>query len=175
MFSRAGRAALLKRTAFTEAFFDSNATADAALIVASVAAAGYGLGYLTGLVQTGSLPSVSVFGLLQAVIAGVVSWLILGFATWFAANKLFGATGRPQTLLGLQGLAVLPLLLEFVTAIGAVVGLVWYLVVLVVATREGTDLDTRSSVAAVLIGFAVAAIIRLLMGLPFAAFNALFS
>ena len=77
-------------------------------------------------------------------------------------------------MIALQGLAVLPLLLELFGAIGGAIGLVWYLVVLVVATREAAGIDTRNSAVSVLIGFAIAAIFRLLLGIPFAVFSALF-
>ncbi len=170
MFSRAGRAALLDRKPFTEAFFDSDAAADAAILVSSVAAATY-VGIL---LLPGGIGAFSVTGLLQVVIAGVVSWLILGFATWFAATRLFGGSGRPQTMLGLHGLAVLPLLLEMTGSLGGTIGLVWYLVVLVVATREAVDLQTRDAAVSVLIGFALAVIFRALLGVPFAVFSAIF-
>ncbi len=170
MFSRAGRAAILDRKPFTEAFFDSDSAADAAILVSSVAAATYaGI-----LLLPGGIGAFSVIGLLQVVIAGVVSWLILGFATWFAATRLFGGSGRPQTMLGLHGLAVLPLLLEMTGSLGGTIGLIWYLVVLVVATREAVDLQTRDAAVSVLIGFAMAVIFRALLGVPFAVFSAIF-
>jgi hypothetical protein len=77
-------------------------------------------------------------------------------------------------MIALQGLAVLPLLLEIFGAIAGGIGLVWYLVILVVATREAADLQIRDAVVSVLIGFAAVMIFRALLGVPFAAFNALF-
>jgi hypothetical protein len=170
MFSRAGRASLLDRKPFTEAFFDGDSPADAAILVSIVAA----VTYVGTLLRVGLLEAFSVTDLFQVVIAGVVSWLVLGFATWFVANRLFGASSRPQTMIGIQGLAVLPLLLQiFGTAIGGL-GLVWYLVILVIATREATDLKLRDAAVSVLIGFALAAVFRALLGVPFAVFSALF-
>jgi hypothetical protein len=170
MFSRAGRASLLDRKPFTEAFFDGDAPADAAILVSLVAAAVY----VGTLARVGALGAFSISDLFRVVIAGVVSWLVLGFATWFVANRLFDASSRPQTMIGIQGLAVLPLLLEiFGSAIGGL-GLVWYLAILVVATREATDLKLRDAGVSVLIGFAVAALFRALLSVPFAALGALF-
>lgn len=176
MFSRAGRAALLDRKPFTEAFFDDDAAADAAILVAVVAAATY----LGQLLVFGSFGAFSIGLLLQVVIAGVVSWLILGFATWFSATRLFGGSGRAPTVLGLHGLAVLPLLLDIAapTSFGRIAGsiaLLWYLAVLVIATREALELDTRNAAVSVLIGMALAALLRALMGVPFALFGSLFS
>jgi hypothetical protein len=77
-------------------------------------------------------------------------------------------------MIALQGLAVLPLVLELFGQIGSAIGLVWHLVVLVVATREAAAIDTRNAAVSVLIGFAIAAIFRTLLGVPFAIFSALF-
>lgn len=168
MFSRATRALTLDRKPFTEAFFDGDSAADAAILVSLVAAASY-----VGRVLQGP-GSLSLPGLLQEIIGGVVSWLILGFATWFVATRLFKSGGRPQTMIALQGLAVLPLLLEMFGQIAGSIGLLWYLVVLVVGTREAGDLTTRNAAVSVLIGFAVAALFRAILGVPFAIFSGLF-
>ncbi len=170
MFSRAGRAALLDRKPFTEAFFDDDAAADAAILVTTVA----GAIYVGELAVGGQLGGFSLTTLLGVVIAEVVSWLILAFATWFTATRLFGGSGRPQTMMGLHGLAVLPRLLDLGSRLLATVGLMWYLVILVTATREGADLNIRNAAVSVLIGFAIAVIFRALLGVPFAVFSALF-
>jgi hypothetical protein len=170
MFSRAGRAVILDRKPFTEAYFDGDSAADAAILVALVAV----VTYLGTLLLNGAIDAFSLPGLFEFIIAGVVSWLILGFASWFAATRLFQSTARPQTMIALQGLAVLPLLLELSGPIGGAIGLVWYLVVLVVGTREAAAIDTRNAAVSVLIGFAIAAIFRTLLGVPFAIFSAVF-
>lgn len=178
MLTRAGRATILDRNAFTEAFFDDDGPADAAIIVAGVGAVSYiGLVLLYGL-------SFDLANLFSAVLAGVIGWLILAFATWFTATRLFQASSRPQTMMALQGLAALPLLLEifadprpdasFFASIAGGLALVWYLVVLVIATQQATDLNTRNSAVSVLIGFAAAAFLRALIGVPFALLGGLF-
>jgi hypothetical protein len=48
---------------------------------------------------------------------------------------------------------------------------IWYLAILVVATKEGTDLDYKFSAVSVLIGFAAAFLVRALLGVPFAVFS----
>jgi hypothetical protein len=169
MLTRAGRAATLNRRAFTESFFDHDAAADGAILVALVGA----LTYLGRLAWIGALGAFSLRNLFQVVIAAIVSWLILAFATWFSATRLFGATGRPQTMIAMHGLAPLPLLLEIGGGPFAAVGLIWYLVVLVVATEEGSDLDLRKAAVSVLIGFALAALLRALINVPFAVFSGL--
>ncbi len=172
MFSRAFRAALFDKKAFTEAFFDDDAAADGAIVVASVGAVIYLGSWLLGLV------GLSVQGLLGALVTAVVSWLILAFATWFVASRLFNGGGKPQTMLAMHGLSALPLTLDlFGGTFGGLVaglGLVWYLAVVVIATREASDVSTRNAAVSVLIGFAVAALFRALIGVPFALFGALF-
>ena len=170
MLTRAARASILDRKAYTEAFFDGDAAADAAIIVASVG----GLTYVGLLVRLGALDRFNVGTLFQSLIAGVISWLILAFATWFVASRLFNASGRPQTMMALQGLAALPLLLEIFGRWAGAIALVWYLVALVVATQEATDLKTRDAAVSVLIGFAIAALFRALIGVPFALLGGLF-
>jgi len=167
MFTRAGRAAIFDQKVYTEAFFDDDAMADSAIIVALVGAATY-LGFLVrAFFIAGAFPGFNLTGLIEVVLYSVVAWLILGFATWFAATRLFNGTGRPQTLLALQGLAVLPLLLEIVGSPISWIGLIWYVVILVVATKQASDLPYKEAGVSVLIGFAAAFIVRLLLGAPF--------
>lgn len=170
MFTRAGRAAIFDRRVFNEAFFDDDAAADGAIVVASVGA----LTYFGRLAWLGRLDVISVGGILESLIAAVVSWLILALATWFVASRLFQGGGRPQTMMALHGLAALPLILEVFGDLIAGLGLLWYLAALVMATREATDLNLRDAGVSVLIGFAVAAIFRALLGVPFAVFSAIF-
>lgn len=170
MFTRAGRAAIFDRKVYTETFFDDDAMADGAIVVAVVGA----LTYLVALLWIGALGGFDLTALFQVLIASVASWLILGFATWFAATRLFQASGRPQTLLAMHGLAPLPLLLEAFGTPFSWVGLAWYLAIVVMATKEGTDLPYKYAAVAAVIGFAAAAVIRALLRVPFALFSGAF-
>lgn len=170
MFTRAGRAAIFDRKVYTETFFDDDAMADGAIVVAVVGA----LTYLVALLWIGALGAFDLTALFQVLIASVASWLILGFATWFAATRLFQASGRPQTLLAMHGLAPLPLLLEAFGTPFSWVGLAWYLAIVVMATKEGTDLPYKYAAVAAVIGFAAAAVIRALLRVPFALFSGAF-
>jgi hypothetical protein len=158
---------MFDRKTFTEAFFDDDAMADGAIVVALVG----GLTYLGLLLWHGDLGSFDLTVLFQFLIAAVASWLILGFATWFAATRLFKSGGRPQTLIAMHGLAPLPLLLEILGSPIAWIGLVWYLAILVMATKEGTDLDYKFAAVSVLIGFVAAALIRAVLRVPFTLFG----
>ena len=167
MFTRAGRATIFDRRAYTEAFFDNDAAADGAILYAIV-----GAGTLIGnLVKSGALRAFSIRGLLEVVLAFLIAWLLLAFATWFVATRLFGGHGRPQTMIAMHGLAPLPLLLEVGGAVLGGIGLVWYLGILTMATGEASSLDLRKSVVSVLVGFALAALVRALFRVPFAVFG----
>jgi len=170
MFTRAGRAALFDRKAFTEAFFDDDAMADGAIVVAVVGA----VTYLVLLIRLGGLDGFDLAALFQFVIAGVASWLILGFATWFAATRIFKSSGRPQTLVAMHGLAALPLVADAFGPPVSWAGLVWYLAILVVATKEATELPYKNASVAVLIGFVAAVILRALLRVPFAILGSAF-
>ena len=171
MFTKAGRAAIFDRSVYTEAFFDDDTMADGALVVAAVGA----LTYLGILVRFGRLGAFSVTDLFAVLIGSIASWLILGFATWFAATRLFNASTRPQTLIGLQGLAALPLLLDILGSPISWIGFLWYLAVLVLATKEGAELDFRTASVVVLIGAAAAALVRALLGVPFGLLSGVFA
>lgn len=165
---RAVRSALFDRKVQTELFFDSDATADAVLLVAGVTAIVY-----LRVLQFG-FSALSITALLEAVIFGVVAWLILAAGTWLAATKLFEGSGQLQSMMRLHGHAELPLILALGGEIGAVVGLVWSVAAKVPATAEAASLDTTKSVAAVLVGLALVVIIRLVFSVPFLVFAGLF-
>lgn len=171
IFSRAFRATIFQRDAFKEAYFDGDSPADGAILVAVVGA----LTYLGLLLVNGLIGAFDIRTLLEFVIGAVVSWLILAFATWGVSRWLFDSMSRPQTMIGVHGLAVLPLLLDIANnqILGAI-GLVWYLILLVIGTQEVTDLDVKKSGVSVLIGFAVAVLFRALLNVPFAAFSSVF-
>lgn len=167
MFTRAGRATVFDRRAYTEAFFDNDAAADGAILVALVGAAAY----VGQLVRVGALGSFGIRGVLESVLGFVVAWLILAFATWFIATRLFGGNGRPQTMIAMHGLAPLPLVLEVGGVILGGIGLLWHLGILTMATGEASDLDLKKSAVSVLVGFALAALFRSLLRVPYAIFG----
>lgn len=175
---RSVRMAIFDRKVNTELFFDSDATADAVLLVSGISAVVY-----LGVVVRGPF-GFSLTGLLESVIFSLIAWLILAAGTWVAATKLFQGSGQIQTMMRLHGHAELPLLLvvipplqsdaEIIRSLPAVVGLVWSLAAKVPATSETSSLDTAKAVAAVLVGLALVVLLRLIFRLPFLAFSALF-
>jgi hypothetical protein len=166
---RALRSAIFDRKVNTELFFDSDATADAVLLVAGISTVTY-----LGLVARVGFRAFSITGLLETVIYALIAWLILAVGTWVAATKLFDGDGQLQTMMRLHGHAELPLLLALFGGWVGTIGLAWSLAAKVPATGESSSLDTLKSVAAVLVGFALVVIVRLIFRLPFMALSALF-
>ncbi|MEX1091910.1 MAG: YIP1 family protein, partial [Acidimicrobiia bacterium] len=146
ILSRAFRATLFNRDAFKEAYFDDDSPADGAILVSLVG----GLIYMGQLFLPSSLSAFDFRALLSVVIGSVVSWLILAFATWGVSRWMFDSMSRPQVMVGVHGLTVLPLLLDLSgSRIVGAIGLLWYLALLVVATQEVTDLDLKKSAVSV--------------------------
>lgn len=174
IFGRAWRGALLKQRAFQEVYWDNDATADGVIVVAAVqvvlfvAAVGFdaiGVGQSAAFDVNRLLP-----GLLGAVIYGVAGWLILAAITWVAATKLFKQHGSIQTMMAMHGLAYLPLLATLIPfAYADVLAIIWYLVVVVVATKEAVETDTKYAALSVLVGYAALAILASIFGGVFAA------
>jgi hypothetical protein len=170
IFTRAIGATILRGESYRAAYFDGDAPADGAILVSLVAA----VSYVGGLIYLGLFGAFDFRALLQVVIAAVASWLILAFATWGTSTWLFNASARPQIMIGVHGITVLPLLLDiFQNQVLGAVGLVWYLGLLTVATREVTSLDWKKSGVSVLIGLAAAVLIRAILNVPFAAFGSI--
>ncbi len=162
ILQRLFRATVFDRRPFTDAFFDDDGPADSAIIVAGVGLVTY---VLATILNAGSFSAAAI---IQGVLMGVITWLVLAMATWFVASRLFGARCSPQAMMALHGLAALPLVLGAIdNEIIQAVGLVWYLLLLVMGTREAGSMSTRNASVSVLIGFAVAALVRMIFGAPF--------
>jgi hypothetical protein len=166
IFGRAWRGALLKRSAFQEVYWDNDATADGVIVVASVQVVLFASALLFSGVSLANL----LTGLISTVVYGVASWLILAAVTWVAATKIFKQNGNIQLMMAMHGLAYLPLVVTLIPVLAAsLIAIAWYLVVIVVATREAIESDTKYAALSVLVGYAVLAIIGSIFGGVFAA------
>jgi hypothetical protein len=170
IFSRALRGSMFGKKAFEHAYWDDDATADGVILVASVSA----VSFLIRAILSGGLGTGAVLGLLGAAVSGVAGWLILAACVWVASTKIFKTGGGLQTMMAAHGLAYLPLILTAVPIplVGAA-AVVWYLAVLVVATRATTDSSLKLAVLSVLVGYAVLVLLSaLLSGVTFTAVSA---
>ncbi len=165
LLKRALRASLFNRKAYDGVRFDTDATADAAMVVIAVTAATFLLRSLLTLGFSGLL-----VGLIQAAIFGLAQWLFLGLATWFAGTRLFGGQGDMQMVLRTHGLVYLPVLLAVAgSAIGGI-GQLWVLAAAAVATSEALSIDTKKGAFSVLTGAAILFVIGRIFRAPFFGF-----
>lgn len=158
---KALRLAAFDRRTAVSVMFDHAATGDAVLIVAAV----HLIVVLVAFVRVGVF---NLLGLLESMILGVAGWLFLSFAIWISGTRVFKGTGEAQTLIRTSGFAHLPLLLG---AVGlALVGLVWYLAVLVLVTAVVVGLGWKEAIGAVLLGTALVYLVQILFRAPFLLF-----
>lgn len=171
IFIRAWRGALFQKSAFEESFWDDDATADGVLLVALVS----GSTVVISAVLSGSIRAGLLLGLIGGMISGVASWLILAACVWVVSTKIFKTGGGIQTMMATHGLAYLPLgLVAIPNAYARIGAVIWYLAVIVVATRVATDSNQKTAGLSVLVGYAVLAILSAVLGgITFTAVSAL--
>jgi hypothetical protein len=148
-----------QRTA-RQVMFEHSATADAVMIVGAV----YLAIFLVGSLRSGGF---DFLGILQDVIFGIAGWLFLSFAIWIMGTKLIKGNGDPQTLIRTAGFASLPLLLQalnFIWGPLGLVGLVWYLGLLVLVAKVVLGLRWVDAGASVALGVALIYLIQTLLG-----------
>jgi hypothetical protein len=151
-------AARLEIDVYEEVEHDTQATTQAAGVVALVAAAS-----AIGGLQHGAQ------GVLGAVLVSIVGWLMWAGITYLIGDKLLGGTATWGELLRTLGFAQAPgilLMLAIVPALGWVllpfVG-IWMLFTGVVAIRQALDFGTGRAIATALLGLIPYAILRALV------------
>lgn len=170
IFSRALRGAMFDKKAFEHAYWDDDATADGVILVATVSA----VAFVIQAVLSAGLGTGAILGFLGAAISGVAQWLILAACVWVASTKIFKSGGGLQTMMAAHGLAYLPLLLTAVPIVlVGMAAVLWYLAVLVVATRATTESNLKIAVLSVLVGYAILVLLSaILSGVTFTAVSA---
>ncbi|HSJ14601.1 MAG TPA: YIP1 family protein [Longimicrobiales bacterium] len=151
-------AALLHVDVYEEVEADTSATTEAAGVVALVAVA-----------SAVAASSAGVAGILWAVVAAFVGWLIWAGLTYLIGDKLLGGTATWGELLRTLGFAQAPGLLlvlgvipGFRTLTIAVVS-VWTLITGVVALRQALDFGTGRAIATALLGWIALALLRFIL------------
>jgi hypothetical protein len=151
-------AARLEIDVYDEVEHDTQATTQAAGVVALVAAAS-----AIGGLQHGAQ------GVLGAILVSIVGWLMWAGITYLIGDKLLGGTATWGELLRTLGFAQAPgilLMLAIVPALGwvllPVVG-IWMLFTAVVAIRQALDFGTGRAIATALLGLIPYAILRALV------------
>ncbi|MGH2351562.1 MAG: Yip1 family protein [Chloroflexota bacterium] len=163
------RAAKLEPHLYEEVEADQTATREAAIVVAIVAVAGgIGSALHASINQTGTNPLVAlIFGVIWAL----VGWVIWSYLTYFVGTRLFSGRATPGELLRTIGFAQAPgvlNILSFIPVLGGLIGLaagIWVLVAGVVAVRQALDFDTGKAILTTIIGWLVLIAIPVILGL----------
>ncbi|MGH8927806.1 MAG: YIP1 family protein [Acidimicrobiia bacterium] len=152
---RAVRLTFFDQRTARQVMFEHGATGDAVLLVAGVNA----LAILISFFRAGVF---DLLGLLQGILSGIAGWLILSFAVWLMGTKLLKGNGDPQTMIRTAGFAALPLLLGSVGL--DLIGLLWYLALLVLVAKVVFGLGWAEAAASVALGAALVYLIQVLFG-----------
>lgn len=153
-------AALLNVSTYEEVEADESATGQAAAVVAL-----YALAAAIGTIRFGGR------GVIGAIIAAIVGWLIWSGVTYFIGTRVFKGAATWGELLRTIGFAQAPgilLVLGIVPILGGLVRLVvwiWMLVAGVVAIRQALDFDTGKAVLTALLGWVAMVLVGVLLGM----------
>jgi hypothetical protein len=148
LMDRMKGAALLSVDTFEEVEHDTDATLQAAAVVAMVAVA----------TAIGSSP-LGVVAAVQGAVAALVGWLVWAGITYLVGDKLFGGTASWGELLRTLGFAQAPgvlLVLGFIPLVGGIVEIavpIWMLAAAFIAIRQALDFGNLKTLGTVLVGW----------------------
>jgi hypothetical protein len=157
LFERMMRAARLDSSLFEEVEHDINATSQAATVVGIVALCS-GLGSAIGLAMGGQTGT-AVIAFIGGIVMAFVGWVAWSYITFWVGTSIFKGQATPGELLRTIGFAQSPGVLQVVSFIPIVGGLVsivagiWALVAGVIALRQALDISTGQAVITAIIGF----------------------
>lgn len=149
-------AAMLNVATYEEVEADQTATSQAAVVVAVVAIAS----------AIGNYFRHGGRGIIGAVIAALIGWLLWSAITYFVGTRLFHGTATMGEMLRTLGFAQSPgvlLILAIIPVLGWLIILVvalWQLVAGIIAIRQALDFTTGKAVLTALIGWVAVWIIN---------------
>jgi len=171
MLDRILRVIKLDKSVYGEVEIDEAATSQAAIVVAIVAvlaAIGGGLGTI---ITAGGRGFIMAF--LVPILSAFVGWLVWAAVTYFVGTSLFHGEATLGEMLRVIGFAQAPRMLSlfsFIPCVGWLISFAGWLLSLYtgfLAIQEGLDLDTNKTIATVVIGWIVAFLVNLVIGLIF--------
>ena len=171
MLDRILRVIKLDKSVYGEVEHDEAATSQAAMVVAIVAvlsAIGGGVGTL---ITSGGQGFIVAF--LVAILSAFVGWLVWAVVTYFVGTSLFHGEATLGEMLRVIGFAQAPRVLSlfsFIPCVGWLISFAGWLLSLYtgfLAIQEGLDLDTNKTIATVVIGWIVAFLVNILIGMIF--------
>jgi hypothetical protein len=145
---------------FEQIEHDQSATTQAAMVVLAVALLSAIGGLIGSVINDGNL----FMSFISPIISTFVGWLIWSGVIYFVGTSFFGGTADIGEMLRVVGFAYAPMVLGLIPCVGWIIGLLWTLAALVVATRQGLDVDTGKAVIVGVIGFVLVLILNLIVG-----------
>ena len=169
MFDRIIGVFKLDADTFEQIEHDETATSQAAVVVLMVALLGAVGGLIGALMGAGS----PVMAFIGPLVGALVGWVVWSAATYFVGTSMFGGTANMGEMLRVVGFAYAPQLLglfNFIPCVGwliALAGWIWSLAAMIVAIKQGLDVDTGKAVVTALVGWILVVIINVVIGLVF--------
>ena len=161
----------LDSNTFEEIEHDQNATGEAAIVVAVVALLA-AIGGGVGAAVIGNRGFVGSF--VSTLIWVFVAWIVWSVVTYIVGTAIFGGKADMGEMLRVTGYAFAPQVLAIIPCIGWIIGLIWTLAALLVAARQGLDLDNTKTAVTLVVGLIVYLIGALILNLLVAGLGALF-
>ena len=143
---RAGRIAVFRRDALFDISLDRYAAADAALLIIGWRA----IGYLWD-VYFDRL-SFSFWALVLLPVSSLMLWIVRAGVCLLIGRLFFQKDSSMGAVMRVQGFAYLPLVLTYLPPWLGLIGIVWFLVLLVFTTTEGMELEWWQSAVTVAAG-----------------------
>lgn len=143
---QAARIALFRKNALFDISLDQYAAADAALLIIGWRAIGYLWDVFFG------RASFSGWALILLPISSLMLWIVRAGVCLLVGKVFFQRESQMSTVMRLQGYAYLPLVLTFLPPWLGLIGIVWFLALLVFTTAEALALDWWQSAVTVATG-----------------------
>jgi hypothetical protein len=149
MLEQMVKAGRLDRSFYTQLIFDSYATGNAVLVV--------GIAHVLRVL--GFWPFFSLSLLLEALLEGLIGWILLALGVWLVGTKLLDGDAQLQTVIRLTGFAHVPLfawILDLVIRpVGLWIAVAWFAAAVLLATRVVLGTGDRNTLISAGVGLLV--------------------
>lgn len=142
---------------------DQSATTQAALVVLIVALLGAIGGLIGAMVGSGNI----VMAFIGPILNTFLGWFLWSAVVYFVGTSFFGGKADLSEMLRVVGFAYAPGVLSIIPCIGWILGLLWTLAAMVVAIRQGLDVDTGKAVITGAIAFVCVLILNFVINMIF--------
>lgn len=140
---QAASAALFRKNVVFDIYLNHQATADAALLIVGFRV----IDYLWRVVLDGR--GFSLLGLVLWPVGSLMVWIVRAGVCLLVGKLLFRKDSRMATIMRLQGFSYLPLVLTFLPGSIGLIGILWFLALLVFTTAEAMELTWWESAATI--------------------------